>query len=557
MPDIPFRIRVTLPNTTESHFGTVLYSGPVPPTKGDWLGVEWDDPTRGKHDGVHDATGIRYFTCRVPGAGSFLRPHAPGLSFGVSFPEAIQSKYAPVDLNAQDEEKSTFYATESNFEIEVTSLAKIDSAFRNLGRLREIGLEGWDVAFSGAQKERDLLTRQLINLEILNLSFSLIPSLVTVSDTIDGLKKLKTLLLNSNRFSALTASVDYPPLHQLTELQLNKTLFSWTEIIALAPSLPSLTHLQVGSNGIKNLPSFIDYYSRSFTPFPMLEILNLAENELSDWEQVSLALNPLPKLSRLILSSNKLVAIKADPDSTPTSTLRSLRHLSLSDNPISTWASIDSINNKATFPRLDSIAVSNCLFCGDQLADIDVGKVRSEVIARIGGLLELDGSIVKSGEREDSELFYLSQIGHQLETALTLEQRDKIRARNPRWKELTALYGRGDGEKATETVTVVRRDTGTIKSKLIKLQVSIPSHRSDDISVSILPSQPTRILRTLVAKALGTKPLLKNKWLLEAVLKPREGGEDSPVISIPAEDEGREISWWGLEEGDKVMVVER
>ena len=40
---------------------TVRYTGPVKGTKGDWLGVEWDDPSRGKHDGSHDR--IRYFTC--------------------------------------------------------------------------------------------------------------------------------------------------------------------------------------------------------------------------------------------------------------------------------------------------------------------------------------------------------------------------------------------------------------------------------------------------------------------------------------------------------------
>lgn len=29
---------------------------------GIWVGVEWDDPTRGKHDGTKE--GVRYFTCR-------------------------------------------------------------------------------------------------------------------------------------------------------------------------------------------------------------------------------------------------------------------------------------------------------------------------------------------------------------------------------------------------------------------------------------------------------------------------------------------------------------
>ena len=40
---------------------TVRYVGPVADKQGIWLGVEWDDPKRGKHDGSHD--GLLYFTC--------------------------------------------------------------------------------------------------------------------------------------------------------------------------------------------------------------------------------------------------------------------------------------------------------------------------------------------------------------------------------------------------------------------------------------------------------------------------------------------------------------
>lgn len=50
--------RVSYNSTT----GTVRYIGPVGSnTTVEWLGVEWDDPTRGKHDGSHQ--GKRYFTC--------------------------------------------------------------------------------------------------------------------------------------------------------------------------------------------------------------------------------------------------------------------------------------------------------------------------------------------------------------------------------------------------------------------------------------------------------------------------------------------------------------
>lgn len=50
---------------------TVRYFGPLPGTKGDWLGVEWDDPTRGKHDGSYD--GKKIFQCRCGAASCFER----------------------------------------------------------------------------------------------------------------------------------------------------------------------------------------------------------------------------------------------------------------------------------------------------------------------------------------------------------------------------------------------------------------------------------------------------------------------------------------------------
>lgn len=37
------------------------YVGEVTDKQGEWLGVEWDDPTRGKHSGTHE--GVEYFNC--------------------------------------------------------------------------------------------------------------------------------------------------------------------------------------------------------------------------------------------------------------------------------------------------------------------------------------------------------------------------------------------------------------------------------------------------------------------------------------------------------------
>lgn len=42
--------------------GTIKFAGYVDNTNGLWLGVEWDDPQRGKHSGMKD--GKQYFQCR-------------------------------------------------------------------------------------------------------------------------------------------------------------------------------------------------------------------------------------------------------------------------------------------------------------------------------------------------------------------------------------------------------------------------------------------------------------------------------------------------------------
>ena len=60
--------------------GTVRYVGEVAGTKGEWIGVEWDDEGRGRHDGSHDGT-------RLVG---WMRPYVFMAIFSWSFLETCQ-----------------------------------------------------------------------------------------------------------------------------------------------------------------------------------------------------------------------------------------------------------------------------------------------------------------------------------------------------------------------------------------------------------------------------------------------------------------------------------
>lgn len=70
---------------------TVRYVGTVAGQEGRWAGVEWDDASRGKHDGM--TGGVRYFgpTASGPTACSFVRIEK--VDFGLSVLEALHLRY--------------------------------------------------------------------------------------------------------------------------------------------------------------------------------------------------------------------------------------------------------------------------------------------------------------------------------------------------------------------------------------------------------------------------------------------------------------------------------
>lgn len=152
---------------------TVRYIGPLPPstennlasnnssmhpssttTGTTWIGVEWDDPARGKHSGTYK--GEEVFRCRVPGAGSFLKWKQPVSGEGVlkegkEFLSAVWDRYIDSQLPTTNAEAASVVLGSSNGNIKV-EMPNIDKVARRLRRgvedveggldVKEIGLEG-------------------------------------------------------------------------------------------------------------------------------------------------------------------------------------------------------------------------------------------------------------------------------------------------------------------------------------------------------------------------------------------------------------------------------
>ena len=74
---------------------TVRYVGSIEGQQGIWVGLDWDDTARGKHDG--STGGRRYFTCSSSASsGSFVREARllQVAELGVCLPTAIERRCA-------------------------------------------------------------------------------------------------------------------------------------------------------------------------------------------------------------------------------------------------------------------------------------------------------------------------------------------------------------------------------------------------------------------------------------------------------------------------------
>lgn len=139
---------------------TVRYAGLVAGTTGEWVGVEFDVPGRGKHDGTHG--GVRYFATQ-PGGGpagaSFVRAHK--LRRGVSLLEALQLKYqdgnALVERSRNEAPRPDEFYVESTrgrrVEVELVMKAELMEGQRHLDHLKRAYLPDAPVATAGPRGE--------------------------------------------------------------------------------------------------------------------------------------------------------------------------------------------------------------------------------------------------------------------------------------------------------------------------------------------------------------------------------------------------------------------
>ncbi|KAI0154830.1 Thioesterase/thiol ester dehydrase-isomerase [Xylariaceae sp. FL1272] len=413
---------------------TVRYVGEVAGTSGAWLGVEWDDAGRGKHDGSHK--GVRYFTCKSQSAtaASFVRPTRPAEA-PRSFIAALQDKYTAELLSTNAIQFSGKVAEEVGFE-------KIRKKQAKLSELRYAVLDGTRIA-TVYEKGDPSIAETCPKVVELDLSRNLFTRVGTVTKICAELPSLRNLRLNGNRFQDVLKDEDRNEngnhFQSIYELGLEETLLTWEEMVHIATNFKSLSGLTASTNQLSGLPA-TPFLSLSST----LTTLSLEFNNFTAIAHVA-SLGALTALRNLHLKGNNIASIRlaGTDDSLPIFS-SSLQYLDVSYNQVASWAFVDEL--PVCFPGLVSLRFAhNPIYDNpDPEHSINAKNVTEEAymftVGRLANLKTLNFGTISASDRQNAEMFYLARIGKQMAAVHESQESDIIK-HHRRYVELCELYG--------------------------------------------------------------------------------------------------------------------
>ena len=171
------------------YYAVVKYTGPVAGTEGDWIGVEWEEEGRGKHDGSYKD--VRYFTA-LSGRGSFVRE--PKLAAGYSFSDVLKARYD--NVSGVGDEMSIFNRDNSSTSVELVGLSETDQ--RRAALLTNLVMREESIVSLG---DVEYIGEQCGNTENLDMSLNLVCELDQALKLIYLMPKLKGVQLKGNIFT--------------------------------------------------------------------------------------------------------------------------------------------------------------------------------------------------------------------------------------------------------------------------------------------------------------------------------------------------------------------
>lgn len=580
------------------------YVGPVDGHADTWLGIEWDDPTRGKHDGA--TGGRRYFTCSSStSAASFVRPKK--LTPHTSLAAAIVQRYAwsPDADHAESAVVNT--AGGRTRPIEVVGAQKVGTRQSVLENLHVIGVVGCPVRT--AEDVPGQLAELVPNVQECDASGTCVDRWESVFGMVAALPSLASLNLSDTRpgsfeearrkkkeedgergvishdgdddddqsdthhhhhvnpvsSSSSPSSTWYASrnLPHLTTLVLNRAgLEDWHPLLQRLSGLTGLKELHLAGN---RLGSSLGVAPKDALLLPewsqRLEILVLDDNDVASWSDVVAAVGSWPRLDRLSCSGNPrigrtgggLTASTSETAATATTATTATATTSspTTPNPV-----------PAFFPALSTLFLGDCGLMWWR--DVDIlhnfpalvstrlsnnplfatarGGGRFEVIARVGRLTSLNGSEVRPAERRDAEIRYLRMVMTDMVAG------SKHHPDHPRLAELLGIYGHQVPGADPGSLGSANPNSTPSTLTLHLTCVAVSASATMGSHTKVLPSHLTLGQLRALCQQLFKVPVATMQLYM------RTDPETMPELL--AGDESRALTWHGVTDGAGLLVDE-
>ncbi|GFQ76967.1 tubulin-specific chaperone E [Trichonephila clavata] len=453
----------------DGEYGTVLYVGQISGMDGTWLGIEWDNPSRGKHSGSHN--NVIYFTTRIPNAGSFIK--ISKADFGIPCPNAIKIKYGKnEDAKKLSNLINLPQKSGSERHIEMVGMEKIMGKQSNFSQLTDVVLNGMNINGPGNENE---LAELVPNIQNLDLSQNLLASWKDVKSIVKQLPHLSTLVLSKNRLKVIDDEESNQDIYQsLKMLVLNDVAYCWKEILQCSVMWPFIEELCVLDNEMSILET------PSFPVFSKLKLLSLDNNPLKSWSEIN-KLGRLTNLEELHLDNTSLESIEfPDVSSTEkTNLFPNLKILFIKNNKLRKWHDISELNK---LKNLKNLMVNN----NPIVQSVNQETSRQLIIAKIQGLEMLNRTQIDRSERRGAELDYLKRYRKEwVESCQNSTQpSESFMAEHSTYLALLQKHGAADENE-------VKVQSTLIKDNLICVKIFSPLMPDKPILTKKLPAEMT------------------------------------------------------------------
>ncbi|KAL1517512.1 hypothetical protein ABEB36_001268 [Hypothenemus hampei] len=501
-------------------YGTVRFIGTIPNYAGKWYGIEWDDPSRGKHNG--SINGLQYFQTKHATSGSFIRKEK--INFGKTLIEALIGKYGKEEnhtikkiheqqiINLQKQIKAPF--------IEFVGFDKVSSKQSDFQSLEIVNVRG---QFVSSIDKLEQLKSLFPNIRQLDLSKNLLTSWHDILDICDQLPQL--YLLNVSENMLVLPENDQRIFPNITVFICGHMNLTWQDIKILSAIFPNINELRANNNNITELSCDKKHN------FHNLEILDLENNPIGSWDNI-VNLKVIKSLQDLSIGGIGLDKIDFKTDSEKIDYFHNLTKLCISDNNINDWTSVSELNR---LPNLEELRFLNNPILNIEPIDTTVAIV----VAKLGSLKvhngrQLVGEFRIGDEfRRGCEYDYLKKYGLEWLRVKNTPERDRFLKEHNRYLTLIQLYG----ELEPEELKV--ENTSTLKNVLVSLNII---YDGKTVVKKVSPSMMIQKLKVLVQK------LFKLDIIPELICLTDNNFE------VPLDDDTKEINYFSVKNQDRILV---